>query len=76
MYSFSAMPPNMAIQKAVEFQFKFRSILNLTELNEYLIENKQDIKKYGKTLLLQFLNEYPMQSFRRSRDEMDPTKRE
>ena len=40
IYSFSAMPPNMAIQKAVEFQFKFRSILNLTELNEYLIENK------------------------------------
>lgn len=40
MYNFSAMPPNMAIQKAVEFQFKFRSILKLSELNDYLIENK------------------------------------
>lgn len=40
MYNFSAMPPNMAIQKAVEFQFKFRSISKLSELSDYLTENK------------------------------------
>lgn len=36
MYTFTAMPPNLEIQKAVEFQFKFRSILKLSELNEYI----------------------------------------
>lgn len=40
MYNFSAMPPNMEIQKAVEYQFKFRSILKLSDLNEYITANK------------------------------------
>jgi hypothetical protein len=74
-HSFSTIP-NIAIQKAIEYQYNFRTIVKFSDLHLYVMKEAEGIKKYGKTILLEFLNEYPMQSFRRARDELNFAVRE